>query len=97
GFMEPRTQEIIFVVFLLIAFGFFAGFAQPRHAWRWALLLALWVPLDEAFALVIGAHGVEPPNLLASLFAFAPAFIGVYTGVLIHRLSRADNILTLER
>src|SRR5262245_16516865 len=57
GFMEPRTQEIIFVVFLLIAFGFFAGFAQPRHAWRWALLLALWVPLDEAFAMAIGAHG----------------------------------------
>ena len=97
GFMEPRTEEIIFIVFLLIAFGFFAGFAQPRHAWRWALLLAIWVPLDQAFAMAIGAHGVETSNLPASLFAFVPAFVGTYAGVLMNRMSRGHHVVTLER
>ncbi len=87
GFLEPRTEEIIFIVFLLIAFGFFAGFAQPRHAWRWAILLAVWVPLNEAFAMTIGARTVAQPNLLASFFAFVPAFVGTYAGVLVHQLS----------
>ena len=91
GFMAPRTEEIILIVFLLIAFGFFTGFVQPRHAWRWALLLAIWVPLNEAFAMIIGARGVEPPNVPASLFAFVPAFVGVYVGVLIHRMSQVQK------
>ena len=91
GFMSPRTEEISFIVFLLIAFGFFAGFIQPRHAWRWALLLAIWVPLNEAFALSLGARTVAPPNLLASLVAFVPAFVGTYAGVLAQSLSRAAS------
>ena len=85
GFMEPRTEEIIFIVFLLFAFGFFAGFVQPRGAWRWAILLAMWVPLNELFALAMNARLVEPPNPAAGLFAFVPAMLGTYMGVLIQR------------
>src|SRR5438874_3980652 len=85
GFMEPRTEEIIFIVFLLFAFGFFAGFVQPRGAWRWAILLAMWVPLNELFALVMNVRLVEPPNPAAGLFAFVPALLGTYMGVLLQR------------
>src|SRR5438105_9387649 len=91
GFMEPRTEEIIFIVFLLFAFGFFAGFVQPRGAWRWAILLAVWVPLNELFALLMNVRLIEAPNPVAGLFAFVPALVGTYIGVLIQRTSRAPR------
>jgi len=94
GFMAPRTEEIIFIVFLLFAFGFFAGFVQARGAWRAlsaAILLAVWVPLNELFALLMNVRLVEPPNPAAALFAFVPALLGTYLGVLIQRTSRAPR------
>ena len=96
GFITPRSSELQFPLLLLIAFGFFAGFSQPRHAWRWAVLLAIWVPINEAFAQLLGARTAtaDAPNIAASFFAFAPAFIGAYAGVLVHRVSSAANSVT---
>src|SRR5712691_9745645 len=54
GFIAPRSEELQFPLLLLIAFGFFAGFVQPRHAWRWALLLGIWIPINEIVVLVMG-------------------------------------------
>ncbi len=89
GFIEPRSEQVQLPILLLIVFGFFAGFVQPRHAWRWALLLAVWVPINEAIVQILGVRTAtaDVPNVVASLFAFGPAFAGTYLGVLIQRTS----------
>lgn len=89
GWIDLRAVEVQPTVLLLLVFGLFLGFAQPRHAWRWALLLAVWIPLGGFVALVVGLRTPAPvePTALASFIAFIPAFIGTYAGVLVNRAS----------
>lgn len=61
-------------------------------------LVVIQVYITSAYrAIALGAHGVELPNVLASLFAFVPTFVGTYAGVLMQRVSRAHNVLTFQR
>jgi hypothetical protein len=41
---DLRTDDPQLPVLLLLTFGLFLGFAQPQAAWRWALVLGLWIP-----------------------------------------------------
>ncbi len=85
GWFDLRTDEVSLTILLLVVFGLFLGFAQPRHAWRWALILAVWVPLGAFVAGTLRLNGVvqAEPNWLASLFAFVPALVGAYGGALV--------------
>ena len=89
GWMDMHSVEVQPTVLLLLVFGMFLGFAQPRHAWRWALLLAVWVPLGGFLAQFAGLRTAAPaePGVIASFIAFIPAFVGAYGGVLVRRAS----------
>jgi len=81
GWMQLYSNEPQLPMLLLLAFGFFAGYAKPQYAWVWALLLGIWVPLAEFTALAIGLKLAYRPDILASCVALVPAFIGAYAGV----------------
>ncbi len=89
GWMDVRSVEVQPTVLMLLVFSLFLGFAQPRHAWRWGLLLAVWVPLGGLAAQVIGLRTPAPdePGVIGSLIAFIPAFVGAYAGALVNRAS----------
>lgn len=86
GWIDLRSVEVQPTVLLLLVCGMFLGNAQPKHAWRWALLLAVWVPLGGLVALAAGLKTAAPaePGVFASLIAFIPALIGAYGGVLVN-------------
>ncbi len=85
GWLNLTSSEIQVIALLLIAFGLFLGFAQPQHAWRWALILAMWLPLGALLSVAMGFKLDLIGEVLGSLIAFVPAFIGVYCGVLVNR------------
>lgn len=87
GLMDLRTTEVQLTAFLMIAFGFFAGFAQPRRAWRWALMLGVWVPLFGAIASAARLTNARGVDVIASAAAIAFALIGTYAGVVMKRLA----------
>jgi hypothetical protein len=89
GWLDLHSVEVQPTVLLLLVFGLFLGFAQPRHAWRWALLLAIWVPLGGFAAQVAGLRTAAPaePGVIASFIAFIPALVGAYGGALVNRAS----------
>jgi hypothetical protein len=99
AFIGPSTvwtNEPIVPVFLLLAFSTFAGFAQPAKAWLLAVLLALWVPLATALAMLLGALPFSGSGLLNSCFAFVPAGVGAGIGYLLNRAAGCP-VLTLEQ
>lgn len=89
GWIDMRATEVQPTVLMLLVFGLFLGFAQPAHAWRWALLLAVWVPLGGLAAQLAGLRAGAPaePGVLASFIAFIPALVGSYGGALANRAS----------
>ena len=90
--LSDLRSNVQMTALLLIAFGFFAGYAKPQNAWVWALLLGIWVPLAEFTALAIGMKLSYRPDILASCVALIPAFIGAYSGVAVRWMAaRSSN------
>lgn len=89
GWVDFHNDEPQAAAILLVLFGAVLGFAQPRRAWRWALLIALCIP---AAYLIGSALGYQPvswpkPGLYATLLALIPAFIGTYGGALLNKVA----------
>jgi len=92
GLTDLRTDDPQLPALLLITFGLFLGFAQPTAAWRWALVLGLWIPFLGLIARAAGVTNAQFSDVLFSLVALVPALIGAYAGVLVRRFtSRAGD------
>ena len=88
GWIDFNQTEVQSTVLLLVVFGAVLGFAQPRLAWRWAIILGLCIPLGY---LIFSALGYKPaelpqPGPYAGLIALIPTFIGTYGGVLLSKV-----------
>ena len=80
GLTDLGSDELQLTVLLLLVFGFFMGYLQPLRAWRWGLLLAVWVPALQLASILITADSARLDGV-GSLLAFAPALLGSYLGV----------------
>jgi hypothetical protein len=83
AYIDLHTSEVTVTVFVLLVFGFILGLSQANQAWRWAIILGIWVPIAQITArLADGSRPLGAAYLLAPLLAFVPAFAGTYLGVL---------------
>ncbi len=89
--LSDLKSNVQLTFLLLLVFGFFAGYAKPKDAWVWALLLGIWVPLAEFTAAAIGLKLSYRPDILASCVALVPAFIGAYGGVFVQWAATQGN------
>jgi hypothetical protein len=87
GLTDLRTDDPQLPILLLITFGLFLGFAQPKAAWRWALVLGLWIPVLGVIARAAGVTNAQFSDVLFSLVVLVPAVIGAYAGVLVRRFT----------
>jgi hypothetical protein len=79
------TDDNAPTVLMIAVPAFLFGLARPRHAWRWALLVGLGVPVCHLAGLAMGYHMPYPvqPNVGATFLALTPAFVAAYLGVTI--------------
>ncbi len=87
GLIDLRNSEPQFAALLLLVFGLFAGFAQPRRAWLWALLLGLWVPILALVTYTLHLSNATSTEAVSSIIALIPAFVGAYAGVIVKRFA----------
>ena len=66
AYVNLHTDQVSFVVLPIFAAAFWLSFASPRGAWRWTLLLGLWVPVAQCWAL-LSAQRLPYPNDWPSL------------------------------
>lgn len=91
GFIDLNCDEVSLPVLLLLAFGFFLGFARQDKAWLHAILLAVWVPISSVIHLCLQPGEARwLQEGLGSCIAFIPAFIGIYIGVAVGRSTNQD-------
>jgi hypothetical protein len=86
--MDLYTDDTQFVAMFLLLFGFILGFAQPRRAWRWAVIVGLPIPIVENIRLVASHQSLNLGNVSGPFLALIFAFISVYLGVLTKRAMR---------
>lgn len=90
GWVNVLTDETPFVALPLLAATGILGLAWPRRAWRWALLVGVWLPLGQAFALLTSMRVPYPNDLsaVAQALAIGLGLVGAYAGELVARLFR---------
>jgi len=87
AFIDLLAREPQLPALMLLSSCLFLGFAQPSHAWRWALVVAGWIPAAAFVQSVMGMAALEPPgHPLSSFLAFVPALIGAYGGAFAARV-----------
>jgi hypothetical protein len=87
GLTDLRTDDPQLPILLLMTFGLFLGFDQPAGAWRWAIALGVWVPIIGIIAHGLRLSSAQLNDVLFSIVALVPAFVGVYTGAFVRRFS----------
>jgi len=87
GWIDLHTTEVIVTIVLLLAAGVVLGLLQPRAAWRWAVLIALGLPVMAVAAWLTGLQTAEPVHLdpRVVLVALAFALLGAYVGAFVRR------------
>lgn len=85
GWLDLHTTEVIATIVPLLAAGLVLGLLRPRAPWRWAMLIALGLPVMAAVAKLTGMPTAEPVQLdpRITLVALALALLGSYTGALV--------------
>lgn len=88
GFLDLRVTEVVLTILALMTSGMLLGLIQPKAAWRWALLIAIGLPIMEIVAIITGMHTAEPVRLdpLIALAALGFSLLGAYAGVFMRYL-----------
>jgi len=91
GWLDLHVTEVIVTVLALFTSGLLLGLVQPSAAWRWAILIAIGIPLMELVAIKFNMQTAEPArlDLLIALVALGFALLGAYAGVLIRYMMRS--------
>jgi hypothetical protein len=89
GWLDLHTTEVITTIVSLFATGVVLGLLRPKAAWRWAVLIALGLPVMAAVAKLTRMHTAEPIQLdpRVTLVALVFALLGSYMGALVRRAS----------
>jgi|SRR5579872_3268931 len=63
GWCNLHTDEVWFVLLVVLVFGFGQGFAHPRGAWGWGMVIGACVPFTQWLALCYGWRTPYPNDL----------------------------------
>jgi MFS family permease len=87
GWLDLHTTEVIVTILALLLAGLLLGLLQPTAAWRWAVLLALGLPVMAAGGQLLRVRTPEPIRLdpRIVLVAMAFALLGCYSGAAVRR------------
>ena len=90
GWLDVHTTQVVVTIMALLTVGLLLGLLQPRAAWRWAVLIAVGLPIMAAVAHLTGMQTAEPARLdvRIAIVALAVALVGCYIGVLARRTTR---------
>jgi hypothetical protein len=80
GFVEVKVNDLLLTAFLVLAFTMFLAFTRPRHPWRWAVLLATFIPLARLVAALLMREYTERAQIYESFLAYLPGIVGAYSG-----------------
>ena len=98
GWLDIHTTELTVAITALLVAGVICGGLQPRAPWRWAIAIALGVPIVEAVAQMARAATPEPIRLdpRVWLVVAALAAAGCYLGAFVGRMLRGTTHAALE-
>ena len=82
GLLEIRVGDLLVTAIFVMLTTMVLGYLRPRNAWRWALLVGVFVPLLRMAAYFLLSEKPYRAQIWESVLGFVTGAVGAYAGVL---------------
>jgi ABC-type multidrug transport system permease subunit len=90
GWADVAVNDLLFTALLVLASCMFLGSLRPLSAWRWVVVVVLFIPLTEWTAYLVAAIKPTHAQIYGSLLTALPGIAGAYGGALMR--GAIDNL-----
>ena len=82
GFIEITLGDLLVTAIIVMFATMVLGFVRPQRAWRWAMIVAVFIPLLRLAAYWFLNQHANRAQIWESAFGFVTGTVGAYAGVL---------------
>lgn len=90
GILEIKLGDLLVTALFVLLTTMILAASRPSRPWRWALLVAVFVPILRVFAYVVFAEKPYLAQIWEPGFAFVIAAVGAYCGMFARKA--VDNL-----
>lgn len=80
GWIDIKFGDLLFTALIVLLSCMVLGYMRPRNAWRWVLLVGMFVPLTDWFAYAVLSQKPERAQIYEAFLSFVPGIVGAYGG-----------------
>jgi ABC-type multidrug transport system permease subunit len=80
GIIDVIVNDLLLTALFVVMACMALGIAQPRHSWRWVVVVGTLIPLTELAASVILTVKPSRGHIYGSCLVLLPGFVGAYGG-----------------
>ena len=82
GLLEITANDTLATALFVLASTLVLGFIRPRHAWRWIIVVGVFVPLARLLAYLLLRQKPYHAQVWASGLGFVTGIAGSYAGAM---------------
>lgn len=82
GLLEVTISDLLVTAIFVMFATMVLGFIRPQRAWRWTLIVAVFVPLFRLAAYFLLNQYSDRAQIWESALGFVTGMVGAYAGVL---------------
>ena len=90
GWADVVVNDLLFTALLVLSSCMLLGLLRPRWAWRWVVVVGMFIPLAELAAYLILTVKPARAQIYGSFLAFLPGIAGAYGGSIVR--GAMDNL-----
>jgi hypothetical protein len=86
GWVNVAVDDLPLTALLVVMASMLLAFLRPRWPWRWAVMVAIFISLEEFRAYALGTVKPTRAQIYESFLAFLPGIVGAYMGAFLRRV-----------
>jgi hypothetical protein len=80
GYVDVRVEDLLLTAVLIACACMLLGFMRPQRAWRWVVLVPLFIPVGQVLAYKVAGQRITRMDLSETFVALIPAIAGAACG-----------------
>ena len=88
GYVNVRVEDLLLTAVMVTGFAMFLAFMRPSRPWRWAMLVAVLIPIGEVVAFKMTGQKTNRAGISEAFLAALPANAGAYGGAALRMVIR---------
>ena len=87
GWVNVAVGDVPLTALLAVVASMLLAVLRPRRPWRWAVMVGIFISLEEFAAYALRTVKPTPAQIYESFLAFLPGIVGAYAGAFLRRVT----------